>query len=215
MVHWRGDIDVDTEPSPQERADINKLISAELPPDYKTTLHPSIPDLPPVQFSPLMQEELDRIRSNLPLSRGVDLSRYEAPEPPETSAESRREPAKILDDWRQILCQAYAASSHLSTRRENLKLLEEHGKNAWLIGNAQLEEILRQVEKELQEARESADSVNRQRKMMQETASGELAGLQDTWKRGVGGIIDVELAAEALRMEILEKRRQQSQSLSQ
>jgi len=206
---------IDIEPTPQELADVDKLISTELPSNYKTTLHPSIPPLPQIQFSHLLQEELHRIESNLPLSGGIDLSRYEAPEPPATSAESCREPANIRNEWRKVLCQAYAASSHLSTRRENLTLLEEHGKNSWLIGNAQLEEILRQAEKELQENRESADTVNRQRKMKQETAAGELVGLQDAWKRGVGGIIDVELAAEALRLAILEKRRQQSQSESQ
>lgn len=142
------------------------------------------------------------------MTGGVDLSRYEAPDPPSTSGKA---PAEVLDDWRQTLQKAYTSSSHLSTRHENLSLLDEHGKNAWLIGNSQLEEILRDLEKELAETKESTETVHRQRKMAQEARRGELVGLQDAWKRGVGGIIDVELAAENLRMDILEKRRQQSQ----
>lgn len=146
------------------------------------------------------------------MTGGIDLSRYEAPEPPSALSASDKAPSEVLEDWRTTLQKAYTSSSHLSTRHENLSLLDEHGKNAWLIGNSQLEEILRGLEKELVETRESTEAIHRQRKMAQEARKGELVGLQDAWKRGVGGIIDVEIAAENLRMEILEKRRQQSQS---
>ncbi|PGH31442.1 pre-mRNA-splicing factor SPF27 [[Emmonsia] crescens] len=203
---------IDGEPTTQARADIAKLISAELAPNFQSTLHPSIPDLPEIQFSNLMQKELDRKEANLPLTGGIDLSRYEAPEAPEDTLASGKEPAEVLDSWQQTLRKAYTASSHLSTRQENLSLLDAHGKNAWLIGNSQLEDILRQIEKELQETKEATDAVHKERKMRQETARGELVGLEDAWKRGVGGIIDVELAAEKLRRAILEKRRQQSQA---
>ncbi|OJD14999.1 hypothetical protein AJ78_04721 [Emergomyces pasteurianus Ep9510] len=202
---------IDDEPTSQARADIDKLISAELAPNFRSTLHPSIPALPQIRFSNLMQKELDRIEANLPLTGGIDLSRYEAPEAPVDTLSSGKEPAEVLDSWIQTLRKAYTASSHLSTRQENLSLLDTHGKNAWLIGNSQLEDILRQVEKELQETKEAANSVHRERKIRQETARGELVGLEDAWKRGISGIIDVELAAEKMRRDILERRRQQSQ----
>lgn len=96
-------------------------------------------------------------------------------------------------------------------RHENLALLEESGKNAWLIGNSQLEEILRGLEKELAEMKEAAETVNKERKMAQEARHGELVGLEESWKRGVGAILDVELAAENLRLQILEQRRLLSQ----
>lgn len=96
-------------------------------------------------------------------------------------------------------------------RHENLALLEENGKNAWLIGNSQLEDILRGIEKELAETKEAAETVNKQRKIAQEANKGELTGLEETWKRGVGAVLDVELAAEGLRMQILERRRQLAQ----
>lgn len=86
-------------------------------------------------------------------------------------------------------------------------MLDEGGKNAWLIGNSQLEDILRGLEKELADTKEAAEEVNRQRKIAQESSQGELAGLQETWKRGLGAILDVELASEQIRMQILEHRR--------
>lgn len=203
--------DIDTEPSAQGRAVAEKLISAELPADYSSQLHPSIPALREPRFSPLIQQEVDRKAAGLPLSGGIDLSRYEAPEPPSRSSDAETEFGPYLDAWRQTLQKAYTSSSHLSTRHENLVLLEENGKNAWLIGNSQLEDILRGIEKELTEIKEATEAVNKQRKIAQEANKGELVGLEETWKRGVGAILDVELAAEGLRMQILEQRRHLAQ----
>jgi pre-mRNA-splicing factor SPF27 len=153
-----------------------------------------------------MEQELERKASGAPLT-GIDLSRYEAPEAPISNG------APDLDEWRKTLQKAYASSSHLAKRHENLALLEEHGKNAWLIGNSQLEEILGDLEKELAETKQAAEDVNKQRKMAQEASLGELVGLEETWKRGVGAILDVEVASEGLRMQILDHRRQMAQQL--
>jgi pre-mRNA-splicing factor SPF27 len=196
--------------TPADRAKVDKLIAAELPPDYQNALHPSIPPLPETKFSPLIQQELDRKAANLPLTGGVDLSRYEAPEPPSTTPTSDNGKAEISRDWQDTLRKAYASSSYLSTRIANLTLLEEYGKNAWLIGNSQLEEILKNLERELVEIRETTEEVNKARKSGQENVRGEIEGLEQTWRRGVGRILEVEVAAEGLRREILERRRQQS-----
>lgn len=134
------------------------------------------------------------------------MSRYEAPEPPAPSSSSGAAPD--LDAWRETLRKAYTASHHLSTRHENLALLEENGKNAWLIGNSQLEDVLRELERELAETRAAVEEVNRQRKTAQEAGRGELIGLEESWKRGVGAVLDVEVAAEGLRAQILERRRE-------
>lgn len=93
-------------------------------------------------------------------------------------------------------------------------MLDENGKNAWLIGNSQLEYILGGLEKELAETKESSEEVNKQRKLAQEARYGELSSLEETWKRGVGAILDVELASEGIRMQILEHRRQAAQQQS-
>lgn len=142
------------------------------------------------------------------MTGGIDLTRYEAPEPPAQAAAGE---TPDLDQWRMTLQKAYVSSSHLSKRHENLSLLEENGKNAWLIGNSQLEDILRGIEKELADTKEASEDVNRQRKLAQEGSQGELLGLEETWKRGVGAILDVELASEGLRLQILEHRRQTAQ----
>lgn len=199
--------DVDVEPSAAARQKAQQLINAELPPNHATTLHPSIPPVPESHFSPLIRQELDRKATGAPLTGGIDLTRYEAPEPP-TRADGE---APNLDEWRQTLQKAYVASSHLTKRHENLALLEEHGRNAWLVGNSQLEDILRGLEKELADTKEAAEEVNRQRKLAQEARQGELVSLEETWKRGVGAVLDVELASEGLRMQILEHRRQIAQ----
>ncbi|GAB1216974.1 hypothetical protein ATERTT37_006195 [Aspergillus terreus] len=202
---------IDPAPSARARAEAEKLVAAELPADYSSTLHPSIPNFEEPKFSPLIQQELERKAAGQPLTGGIDVSRYEAPEPPTRSADAGPGATPDLEEWRRTLQKAYTASSHLSMRHENLALLEEHGKNAWLIGNAHLEDILRGLEKELAETKEAAESVNKQRKIAQEASKGELVGLEETWKKGVGATLDVELAAETLRLQILEQRRQLAQ----
>ena len=166
-----------------------------------------IPVIDQSRFSPAIQEELVRKASGLPLN-GVDLSRYEAPEPPsKEDPYSKDDASRALDEWRQVLLRAYTSSSHLSIRQENLRLLDESGKNAWLIANSQLEHILQTVEKELVHAKEAVETVHKQRKITQETSKGELVGLEETWRRGVGALVDVEVAAETMRMRILDQRR--------
>lgn len=145
------------------------------------------------------------------MAGGIDPTRYEAPEPPTRASDGE---IPDLDEWRRTLQKAYVSSSHLSKRHEDLGLLEEHGKNAWLIGNSQLEEILRSLEKDLADTKDAAEQVNKERKMAQESRYGEITGLEDTWKRGVGAILDVELASEGLRQQILEHRRQAAQQQS-
>ncbi|KAL1962485.1 hypothetical protein VTN77DRAFT_9606 [Rasamsonia byssochlamydoides] len=202
---------IDAEPTPQARAAAEQLIFAELPAGYQTTLHPTIPALPETRFSPLIEQELARKEAGQPLTGGIDLSRYEAPEPPSGTSATEEEASRALAEWRKTLQRAYTSSSHLSMRHTNLTLLEENGKNAWLIANSQLEEILRSVEKELAETKEAVENVHKQRKIAQESSKGELVGLEETWKRGVGSTLDVEVAAESLRMQILDHRRQMAQ----
>jgi pre-mRNA-splicing factor SPF27 len=149
-----------------------------------------------------MRQELQRKAAGLPITGGIDLSRYEAPEGPsdENDAEA----------WKNTLERAYASSTYLSGRVSNLSLLEELGKNAWLIGNSQLEDILHLLEKELGELKAATEDVNKSRKAAQEGSRGELDSLEATWKRGIGRIVEAEVAVEEVRQKILEKRRQQA-----
>lgn len=177
-------------------------------PDHESSIHPLIREMPDVAFSPLMEQfiksEIVRKAENKPRTGGIDLSRYEeAPEPPSDPA--------TLEDWRATLRKAYTLDSHQSIRYANLSLLEENGRNAWLVANSQLEDILRVTEQELAQTKESVESVNRQRKMAQEAHKAELGHLEETWRRGVGAALEAEAAAEGVRMQILEQRRQIAQ----
>lgn len=133
---------------------------------------------------------------------GIDLTRYEAPEKPADDSE--------IETWRKSLRQAYMSSSYLSGRLTNLSLLEEFGKNAWLISNSQLEDVLRDLEKELSEQKEAVENINKSRKAAQEESRAELVGLEEAWKQGVGKTIEVQLATDGVRREILQRRRNNS-----
>jgi pre-mRNA-splicing factor SPF27 len=202
--------DIDSELAEAERTRITSLIASELSPDHATALHPLIPALCEPSFSPLIEAELARKAANEPLN-GIDLSRYEALDPPSTSPTSDEDRPEVLEAWRDILRKAYASSTHLQTRSTNLSLLEKFGKNAWLIGNSQLEDILRTLEKEVAQVKEHIDYTNLARKNEQESVSGEIATLEQSWQRGIGNIIEVEVASESLRKDILERRRQGAQ----
>jgi pre-mRNA-splicing factor SPF27 len=145
----------------------------------------------------MMQSEIDRKARGEPMS-GIDMSRYEAPDEPSNGDESQ---------WRDAVEAAYRSSSYLEGRQVNLSLLEEYGKNAWLIGNSQLEDMLRQLEKELGTLKEETDTINKARKGAQEESRGELMALENSWRTGVGKIIDVQVASDGLRKEILKRRR--------
>lgn len=89
----------------------------------------------------------------------------------------------------------------------NLSLLETYGKNAWLISNSQLEDVLRRLEGEVDGVKTEGEEVERERRGVQESAAAEMRGLEDGWRRGVGRMIETQAAAERLREEILERRR--------
>ena len=178
--------------------------------EQETAQHPSLPELRHARFSEMFERELARKADGLPWEGGIDTGRYEALDPPQTHPTSDEDQPQVLDGWRDVLRKAYTSSSHLETRLGNLALLEEFGKNAWLIGNAQMENILRRLEMELARVREQTHEVNKARKTSQESARGELEALDDGWRRGVGRVIEVEVAAEALRRDILKRRRDQA-----
>lgn len=152
-------------------------------------------------FSPLIQAELDRIASSPDPSKptplgAIDLSRYELPDLPEDGDTADRETLE------SALRQAYAAASYLSSRRQHLALLDSHGKNAWLVGNWQLEAELRALEREVAAARRAIDLVTLRRQRLQRENGGEITGLDEAWRKGVGRVLEAEIAAEGLRREV-------------
>jgi pre-mRNA-splicing factor SPF27 len=161
------------------------------------------------QFSDFIEREHARLDDD-PTSKlsGIDLKRYEDLDAPEnTNPTSDEDRPELLEQWNKALKQAYVSSEYVDGRRTQLGLLEKFGKNAWLIGNSQLEDMLKNIETELAEVRKQQEEVETQRRSQQESVQGEMQTLEDTWKKGVGRVLETEVAAEGLKLQILEKRR--------
>jgi len=150
--------------------------------------HALLPPLARENFTPLIAQELERVAAGRPMEGGIDLERYD--------------PAASSD-----LVAAYSSAVHLSTRLTNLSLLAEFGKNAWLLHNSQLEELLKKEEEKLMALRTEVEVCNKERKGAQVDVQGEMKRLEERWKKAVGRVLEVELATEGLRREILEKQR--------
>jgi pre-mRNA-splicing factor SPF27 len=205
--------DVDPPLSDAARAAIIASIRQQRPPESESTLHPLVNTAYTPGFSSLITAEHDRIAASAPrpAGTGIDLSRYEADalEPPNrTFPESDEERPEFLEQWRTTLRLAYASSNYLSGRNTNLALLETYGKNAWLVANWHQEAILKSLEAELADVKATSESVAEENRRRQDAAAAELAVLDESWKRGIRGVIEVQVATDALRQDVLDKRRE-------
>jgi pre-mRNA-splicing factor SPF27 len=161
--------------------------------------HPGLPEEQNVTFSDGIAKELSRHAAGQPLEGGIDRSRYQEPDEPSADDDA--------ETWRKSLRSAYISGAYLEGRHINLALLEEFGKNAWLLGNSQLDGILKDLDRELAQLKEEVDSVNRDRKLAQEGSKGEILALEDTWKKGIGRVIEVQLATDQLRQQVRTQHR--------
>lgn len=176
-------------------------------PDDPHHLHLPPPPTPTAFLTPLLTAELTRLATH-PDSpsqaklTALDLSRYEAPDPPSPSTlaalPTTQARAQLLQD---SLARAYASQGYVASRRAHLALLEAYGKNAWLVGNAALEGEMRAAEAELAAARREVDGATLRRRAAQDGVAGEMASLEEAWRRGVGRVLETEAAVEGLRRE--------------
>ncbi len=173
------------------------MINKELRAIKRTAPHPLLARAEESRFSELISKEIERVAAGKKIKGGIDLTRYDAPETPSANADVKA--------WRDILRQAYSASSYIAARQTNLQLLEEMGKNAWLISNSQLEELIKSLERELERLKRETESINKERKTTQETSQGEIAALDATWKEGIERLVKVQLATDGLRQEALKR----------
>ena len=86
-------------------------------------------------------------------------------------------------------------------------MLDAYGKNAWLVGNAQLEDLLGAVERELVGVREEVEATNRERKRLQEDGRRALEGAEESWRSGVGGLVEVLVAGKELEEKVRRRLR--------
>ncbi|KAI0455042.1 Pre-mRNA-splicing factor SPF27 [Xylaria acuta] len=198
---------IDTDPTPAERSAAEALIATELStfsPPPSSASHPSMPPLSPPNFTPLITSELSRIAAGSEPMSGIDTTRYEIQEDPLPSpSSSETSPSSLAGP----LSRAYATHTYLRGRETHLQLLDAYGKNAWLVGNWQTEADLAALERDLAAARREIDVVNIQRRRLQDEVGEELKGLEDTWKKGIGRVLETEVATETLRRQVLEKQR--------
>ncbi|KAI1270089.1 breast carcinoma amplified sequence 2-domain-containing protein [Xylariaceae sp. FL1019] len=199
--------DIDAEPSESEREAAQSLITAELSssdpstsPDHQTTPHPTLPPLYTPNFTPLMSLELSRIASKTPLN-AIDQTRYEVQDTP--SPNTPLTPTTLTPP----LSLAYTTATYLSTRQIHLDLLSQYGRNAWLVSNWQTESLLASLERDLAATKKEIDILNLQRQRVQSENADELRSLEETWKKGVGRVLETEAATEALRQQVLERQR--------
>ncbi|KAJ8612495.1 hypothetical protein MRB53_037424 [Persea americana] len=198
---WRDVRNIDIAPSGTEREAAIALLQSSIEPASTTTLHPLLPQFQTPNFSPLIASAHDTIAQTGALPKGIDLSRYEEPTAPTTAS---------IKAWRDSLRAAYASHEYLSQRSQNLQLLRTYGKDAWLIGNEAVEAEMKALEKEVEEARREFEQVEEERRQRQEGVKGEIEGLEETWRLGLGRAIEVEVAGEMLRREVLAERRRQA-----
>ncbi|KAL8392024.1 hypothetical protein RB595_002289 [Gaeumannomyces hyphopodioides] len=196
---------VDPDPTPAQRAAAQALIDAELDasPAPPTGDHPDLPAAYAPRFTPALEAELARVAGSAdpakptPL-RAIDTKRYEAQDDDDDESPPK-DPAAL----EASLGRAHTLHAYLRLRREHLALLDApEGRNAWLVGNWQLEAELKAVEAELAAARRSVDATALRRRRAQDEAAPELRGLEESWRKGVGQAIEVEVAAVALRAEL-------------
>jgi pre-mRNA-splicing factor SPF27 len=198
---------IDTIPlTPSQLQSANDLVLADqLASGIDTSaLHPSIPSTTESQFSPLITAAHARLASdptNTPRSSSaLDLTRYEALDAPSPSSSS--------EIWTTALNRAATSAQYLRARETNLGLLEAYGKNAWLVGNARLEDELKALEKEVADKSMEKEDVARERREAEMGVAAEMQTLEETWKVGVGRMLEAQAAAEGLRLEILERKRE-------
>nr|OQO23788.1 hypothetical protein B0A51_06737 [Rachicladosporium sp. CCFEE 5018] len=190
---------IDAEPTADALAAADALIRAELSTSPATDLHEAIPALRPNKFSPLIEAEHGVLATGQQRAKGIDLSRYEAITAPSAT--------DSIETYESALTQAYTSLEYLRSRETNLALLETYGRNAWLVGNAGLEDLLKGLEKEIEESRAEVEALEQERRQRQGESEAEVRGLDEAWREGVGKLIEVMAAAEGVRGEILEKRR--------
>ncbi len=193
--------DVDAEPTPAERAAAEALVAAERQTVPDDPFHALLPAPYTPQHTELMAAEMERAASGKKLA-ALDLERYSSLDAPEAAATATKE------ELEQALARAAAAQTYVAGRRAHLALLDSWGKNAWLVGNWQVEAELKAIERELAETKKLIDLVTIQRKSAQEAVGPEIQGLEETWRKGVGRVLETEAAVEGLRREVLEARRQ-------
>ncbi|KAG5439051.1 hypothetical protein PCANB_002384 [Pneumocystis canis] len=178
--------------SKKEKKKVDILIAKEIPPNQP--LHPlacKYEEWNP--SSELIIKELERVKNNHKLN-AIDLLRYTSFKEPITSDK---------ETWIHEINKSLISYEFLKGRMENLCLLQEFGKNSWLLHIEQLENYLRQLETQLLAIQNEISLLNKERKKFQTEDMGlELRRLENEFPQFIKRIFDVEIANILLEKEI-------------
>uniref|UniRef100_A0A2I3RUL2 Uncharacterized protein n=1 Tax=Pan troglodytes TaxID=9598 RepID=A0A2I3RUL2_PANTR len=111
----------------------------------------------------MMRNEFERLAARQPTEL-LSMKRYELPAP------SSGQKNECVNN-----------SVHQAVTTENLKLMSQHGCNAWKVYNANLVHMIEHAQKELQKLRKHIQDLNWQRKNMQLTAGSKLREMESNW----------------------------------
>ncbi|KAF1982632.1 hypothetical protein K402DRAFT_466594 [Aulographum hederae CBS 113979] len=218
---------IDPPPTSTSLAQIDALIAAELASTDTNTLHPSIPTLTSPSFTSLQSQHErlaagETLSSSRPAGTGIDTSlfdlldipdEFEEPAQPLSTEEESQELSSrktaFLNQTTDYTLRAAPLHTYLLTRQTTLSLLSTppFGKNPWLVANHALEAQVKATEAAVSEMKRETEEVERRRRELQEEARPELEELEGAWRRGVRRGVEVEVAAEGVRGEILGMRR--------
>lgn len=129
---------------------------------------------------------------------------------PETEAEIEAEKTSSTNPFTPLLTKSHTNNAHLATRLTNLSLLEVYGKNAWLVGNEALEGVLKGLERELEVRKREIDGCVAGRMERQGGVEGEVRGMEGTWRRGVGRVVEGGVGVVGVEGELGRVRRERA-----
>ncbi|KFY60800.1 hypothetical protein V497_03357, partial [Pseudogymnoascus sp. VKM F-4516 (FW-969)] len=125
----------------------------------------------------------------------IKMERYEELDAPSAGSS--------VEDLEAAVRSAGITSTYLRLRVRGLENLEKgsKGKEDWLAGNALTSRVLEDTEKELADTKEEIERVVSERRTRQEAVGGEMGVLEETWRKGVGRVVETGVAAEGVRRE--------------
>lgn len=169
---------IDATPTTEQVSDAEKLIAAETGP-----INTVIPESTPSKLLPAMENYVED-RKKTP---GIDISRY-------TNLEDSQGNVNLLN--------AYTALEYTLGRKDNVALLDEFGRVQWLVGNDELDQIVKAVDRQLAASRTELEQINQNRKRKQVAVSDTLGYLEKRWKSLLGDVVDVGVKNAILEAEL-------------
>lgn len=191
-----------------DRHQAEELINEELkksnkkPSDYLA----SFPPLPASRFEghPILQHEYARVKAGKQME-AMDTSRFHLTPPPASQQND-------FGAWRAATDNAHSQLEHQYNRLLNLELLLRFGPNARRVHNKSLEGHVYRLEKEIEQLQQQKDSINKQRKLSQESDGRALQQMEQQYTALIAKNMEINMACQELESEVNELQEGTGQS---